>query len=86
MLSGLLNVRTHLKVDAPAAMLRLCFIAAAALYNDTEASFCGINNRRLLLLLASIDVSGQRKAARPQKNSAMVARYSYKHPRTRGQR
>jgi O-antigen ligase len=56
MLSGLLKVRRHLSVDYPSAMLRLCFIVTAALYNYTEASFYGINNMWILLLLGVIDV------------------------------
>lgn len=64
MLSGLLKIRKHLDVDSPSAMLRLCFIVAAALYNYTEASFYGINNMWLLLLLGSIDISGQRATKR----------------------
>jgi hypothetical protein len=42
-------------------MLRLCLIAAAALYNYTEASFYGMNNMWVLLLIACIDISGNRE-------------------------
>ena len=59
MLSGLLKVRKHMDVDPPGAMLRLCCIVIAVLYNYTEASFYGINNLWLLLLLGIIDISGR---------------------------
>ena len=59
MLSGLLKVRKHVDVDPPGAMLRLCCIVIAVLYNYTEASFYGINNLWLLLLLGIIDISGR---------------------------
>jgi hypothetical protein len=58
MLSALLKIRKHLDVDPPAAMLRLCFIVTAILYNYTEAAFFGINNLWLLLLFGAIDISG----------------------------
>jgi O-antigen ligase len=64
MLSGLLKIRKHLDVDPPAAMLRLCFIVTAVLYNYTEAAFYGINNMWLLLLLGTMDMSDQRDAKR----------------------
>jgi len=56
MLSGLLKVRKHLSMDYSAAMLRLCFLVTAALYNYTEASFSGLSNMWLLLLFAVIEV------------------------------
>jgi len=59
LLSGLAKVRRHLKVDYPSAMLRLCFIVTAVLYNYTEASFYGINNMWLLTLLGIIEISNQ---------------------------
>ena len=58
-LSGLLKVRRHLSIDPAAGMLRLCFIVAAILYNYTEASFYGLNNMWLLLLLSCIEVPTQ---------------------------
>jgi exopolysaccharide production protein ExoQ len=61
MLSGLLKVRKHLKVDYPSAMLRFCFISIAVLYNYTEASFYGINNIWLLLLFGIIEVPCQKR-------------------------
>jgi exopolysaccharide production protein ExoQ len=54
--SGLFKVRRHLSVDPAAGMLRLCFIVAAIVYNYTEASFYGINNMWILLLLGCIEV------------------------------
>jgi exopolysaccharide production protein ExoQ len=57
LLSGLLKVRRYLNVDYPAAMLRLCFIVTAVLYNYTEASFYGISNMWLLTLFGIIEVA-----------------------------
>jgi O-antigen ligase len=59
MFSALLKVRRKLDVDPRTGVLLLCFLSAAALYNYTEASFYGVNNMWLLLLLAYVDVSGQ---------------------------
>jgi len=94
MLSGLLKIRKHLDMDYPAAMLRLCFIVTAAIYNYTEASFYGINNMWLLLLLGSIEISGQRATNRTENGyiheqrgkAAFVARYRYKKPRHKASR
>ena len=41
---ALKDVRRHLDRDPAPALLRLCFLVTAALYNYTEASFYGINN------------------------------------------
>ena len=60
-LSGLLRVRRHLSVDPAAGMLRLCFIVSAVLYNYTEASFYGLNNMWMLLLLGCLEVPRQRQ-------------------------
>lgn len=54
--SGLLRVRRQLSVDPAAGMLRLCFIVSAVLYNYTEASFYGMNNMWMLLLLGCLEV------------------------------
>jgi O-antigen ligase len=58
-LSGLLRVRRHLNDDPAAGMLRLCFIVSAVLYNYTEASFYGMNNMWMLLLLGCLEVPRQ---------------------------
>lgn len=60
-LSGLLKVRRHLSIDPAAGMLRLTFIVTAALYNYTEASFYGLNNMWILLLLGCLEVPRQRQ-------------------------
>src|SRR5262245_30675227 len=60
-LSGLLRVRRHLNDDPAAGMLRLCFIVSAVLYNSTEASFYGMNNMWMLLLLGCLEVPRQRQ-------------------------
>ncbi len=59
MFSGLLKVRRQLNVDYPSALLRLCFILVAVLYNYTEASFYGLNNMWLLLLFGVMEVQYQ---------------------------
>jgi len=71
MLSALLKVRKQLDVDPSVGILRLCLIAAAALYNYTEASFYGMNNMWVMLLIASIDISGNREPA-PMKSAAAL--------------
>lgn len=53
---GLLKVRHHMKADPASGLLRLSFIATAIVYNTTEASFYGINNLWLLLLLGCLEV------------------------------
>jgi hypothetical protein len=60
-LSGLLRVRRHLSEDPAGGMLRLCFIVTALLYNYSEASFYGINNMWMLLLLGCLEVPRQRQ-------------------------
>jgi O-antigen ligase len=60
-LSGLLKVRRHLNDDQAAGILRLCFIVSAVLYNYTEASFYGMNNMWMLLLLGCLEVPRQRQ-------------------------
>jgi len=54
LLSALLRLRSQLNTDASLAILRLCFLVAAILYNYTEASFYGINNMWILTLMAMI--------------------------------
>jgi exopolysaccharide production protein ExoQ len=58
-MSGVHKVLKHSLIDYPSAVLRLTFILVASIYNYTEASFYGINNMWLLLLLVIFDVSGQ---------------------------
>lgn len=60
--SGLLHARRHMNVDQFGALLRIALIVCAIVYNYTEASFYGINNMWLLLLLGCIEVP-QRKVA-----------------------
>ena len=60
-LSGLLRVRSHLNDDPAGGILRLCFIVSAVLYNYTEASFYGMNNMWMLLLLGCLEVPRQRQ-------------------------
>jgi len=55
---GVFAVRRDFNTQPAAALLRFCFIIVAALYNYTEASFYGISNIWVLLLLGSIDMRG----------------------------
>jgi O-antigen ligase len=56
MVATLVRIRAHLRLDAPVALLRLCFILTSLLYNYTEASFYGINNMWVLTLVAWIQL------------------------------
>ena len=58
MLLTLWRIWPQLDADARPALLRLCILIAAALYNYTEASFYGINNMWVLLLVASMQTCG----------------------------
>src|SRR5207245_7682271 len=60
--SAIFRVRRQLLTNYDAAVLRLCFIVTALLYNYTEASFYGINNLWVLFLAASIEPSAVRCA------------------------
>jgi exopolysaccharide production protein ExoQ len=94
LLSGLLRVRRHLSVDPAAGMLRLCFIVTAVLYNYTEASFYGINNMWMLLLLGCLEVPRQRQPRAgdnsPSKQPLMQGKAGIRHrqrpPRAQAER
>jgi len=73
MLSALLSVRRHLDQDPAAALLRLCFLVAALIYNYTEASFYGMNNMWVLLLTASIVTTGAVASSSPSVDSDVAA-------------
>ena len=60
-LSGLNKVSHHLSNDYPAAILKLCFIVVVALYNWTEATFYGVSNMWMLLLLGVMYTPQQHK-------------------------
>jgi exopolysaccharide production protein ExoQ len=60
--SGLIHAHRHMNDDRTAALLRVAFIVCAIVYNFTEASFYGINNMWLLLLLGCLEVP-RRKVA-----------------------
>lgn len=91
-LSGMVKLKAHLDIDSPPAMLRLSIVVTALFINYTEACFYGINTYWLLLLLAVIDISGQ-KNAEPIKNNrgkgqtataTPVKTYRYKKPAVAG--
>ena len=62
MLTGLIRVHRHLRIDPSAGMLRLGLISVAALYNYTEAAFYGLNNMWILLLLACLEMPRRQQA------------------------
>ena len=55
-LSGLKKIKEILKIDYKVGMLRLCFLVTAILINISEASFYGVNNMWLLLLLSVVQI------------------------------
>ena len=57
--SGIRKVRAQLPQNYSFAMLRLCFILVALLYNWTEATIHGVSNVFVLILLGVMDVHGQ---------------------------
>jgi exopolysaccharide production protein ExoQ len=59
LISALVKISKQSSAQPPGAILRLCLVVVAALYNYTEASFYGINNIWVLLLIGSLDVSRQ---------------------------
>ena len=60
---GLLSARKQMTEDPSGGLMRLAFIVCAVLYNYTEASFYGINNMWMLLLLGCIEAPRQPRAA-----------------------
>ena len=70
-LSGMAKVKTHLDIEAPPAILRLSIIVAALFLNYTEAYFYGINVHWLLLLIAVIDITGQKTTTLVQVDPSM---------------
>jgi O-antigen ligase len=75
MLSALLKIRRHLRIDPAGGMLRLSFMVVAILYNYTEAAFHGLNNMWMLLLLACLEIPrhGQRRAVDGHPSSKQAA-------------
>lgn len=86
LLSGLIKVRRQLAVNYKSAILKLCIIVSAILYNYTEASFYGINNMWPLLLLAVFEVPEGPEAIKTETNpkgkkdgkKVVFARHRYK--------
>jgi hypothetical protein len=62
-ITALLRVRAQLSSDHSFAVLRLCLLVAALLYNYTEASFYGISNMWVLFLAAAIGPAGAQRTA-----------------------
>jgi exopolysaccharide production protein ExoQ len=80
MLATLVKIRNRLDVDPSGALLRLCLLIAAILYNYTEASFYGISNMWVGLLVAALDVTDVRPIADPAPARAVAA---VSHPTVR---
>ena len=55
MAGALFKIVAHMPEDRDAAALRFAIVMAAALYNVTEASFYGMNNMWLLLMIACLE-------------------------------
>ncbi len=62
LLSGLRKVHRNLAINYPAAMLKLCFIVVAALYNWTEAALYGMSIMLVLLLFGIMDIPSQQQS------------------------
>ena len=78
MLLGLLKARREINIDHAAGVLTLSCVVVAALYNYTEASFYGINNMWVLLLIGCVDVSGLRtdvEMARASRTAPLASMY-----------
>jgi O-antigen ligase len=58
---GLLGARAQLATDVPGGVLRLAFLACAALYNVSEAAFHGQTAMWWLTLLAIVDARALRR-------------------------
>ena len=84
LVSALLDVRRHLDEDARPALLRLCFLVAAIMYNYTEASFYGINNMWVLLLTASINTKSAISFSSRAQDTPPAPRELVPRPRTTG--
>ncbi|MGE0023285.1 MAG: O-antigen ligase family protein, partial [Hyphomicrobium sp.] len=77
MLFALLHIAREMKLDPGTNMLRLSIVAAAVLYNITEASFYGTNNMWVLFLLGVIQppLAGQSvPSAAPAARARVAAR------------
>jgi O-antigen ligase len=61
---GLLGTRAQLAVDVPGGLLRLAFLASAALYNVSEAAFHGQTAVWWLTLLGLVDTRALRRGDR----------------------
>jgi O-antigen ligase len=64
-ISGLVKVNRELRENYYGALLSLCFIFIALLYNYTEAAFYGISNMWLILLFSVIDVPSSKGSKLP---------------------
>lgn len=81
---GLLKACRQMKVDPASGLLRISFIAAAIVYNTAEASFYGINNMWVLLLLGCLEVprkaTGQAENGSPSKRRSVSGSGLHKTP------
>lgn len=67
-LSGLRNIAQELIIDYPAAVLRFCFIVVVCLYNYTEATFNGVSNIWIILLLGIMDGGSRQESSHTLEN------------------
>lgn len=75
--SAVLKIARQFPSERTTAAFRLCLVVVALVYNYTEASFYGMNNMWILLLIACMDVSSQARA------SERVAQHDGRQPRAR---
>lgn len=73
LVTALLKVRALLKINYSLAVLKFTFLTCAILYNYTEASFYGVNNMWVLLLIAAISVPNEASEPRRQENASNLA-------------
>lgn len=67
-LSGLRSVSRELMIDYPVAVLQFCFIVVVCLYNYTEATFNGVSNIWIILLLGIMDGFSRQRSSNKSKN------------------
>jgi exopolysaccharide production protein ExoQ len=76
---GLFDARALALSNPSLAALRLAFVVAAAAYNYTEASFYGINNMWVLLLLGLLNRAGPAEAMSTNDTADSQPQYQVEH-------
>jgi exopolysaccharide production protein ExoQ len=72
LVAGFFRLRRQLDEDAAMSTLRLSYLCAAALYNYTEASFYGVSNVWIVLLLALITLVPAQRSSEPAVDHAQA--------------